>query len=588
MQSDAPDRWSGAEAKFLEGVALEETPGLLERFSTLVRESGTPDEFAAADYIQGRLASLEIPHTVHQPDLYISIPREASLEARSDGKKWTIRAKTPAFSLTTSAPVEAPLVYLPSQKTRDMADLFENHLPSASQDVAGKVVMTEGYSMPKTVRALEKMGAVGLIFIHPGEPIHEMICTTIWGNPTHQSLARKPGLPVININHPDGQRLIASTRQDLTSVSLETRVEERWRPCAVVEAVIQGGEWAEEFILLHGHYDSWHFGIGDNATGNAGLLELARIFHSRSDNLRRTIKILWWPGHSTGRYAGSTWYADQFALQLRNHCVAQVNMDSPGCVGATSYEEVMWMAECDSICRSAIEDRTAAPIQRLRPLRAGDYSFNQIGISSFFMLSSNRPPEQRKQMGLYPVGGCGGNTVWHTEDDLMAVYDPEIMLQDLRVYVAALTRTANAEVLPFDHRAAVEEMKEGLTNYEVATDGRLDLNPVREALVQLDASLSRFYQAVESGSVSSTRANHLLKRIGRKLIPLNYSLGESFDHDPAEPLGVLPKLADVGLLKQRAPGSAEEKFLLTGLVRQRNKVVNQLRETVEMIEDVVG
>ena len=371
MQSDARDRWSGAEVRFLERVALEETPGLLERFSSLVRESGTSDEFAAADYIWGRLTSLQIPHTVHEPDLYISIPREASLEARNDGQKWEIRAKTPAFSLTTREPVEAPLLYLPSQRTRDMADLFESHLPSASQDVVGKVVMTEGYSMPKTVRALEQMGAVGLIFIHAGEPIHEMICTTIWGNPTHQNLARKPGLPVININQPDGQRLIAATQLNPTSVCLETRVEERWRPCALVEAVIQGADWPDEFILLHGHYDSWHFGIGDNATGNAGLLELARIFHSGRENLRRTIKVVWWPGHSTGRYAGSTWYADQFALELRDHCVAQVNMDSPGCVGATSYEEVMWMVECDSICRSAITDRTEAPIQRLRPLRAG-------------------------------------------------------------------------------------------------------------------------------------------------------------------------------------------------------------------------
>ena len=322
---------------------------------------------------------------------------------------------------------------------------------------------------------------------------------------------------MININQPDGQRLIAATQLNPTSVCLETRVEERWRPCALVEAVIQGADWPDEFILLHGHYDSWHFGIGDNATGNAGLLELARIFHSGRENLRRTIKVVWWPGHSTGRYAGSTWYADQFALELRDHCVAQVNMDSPGCVGATSYEEVMWMVECDSICRSAITDRTEAPIQRLRPLRAGDYSFNQIGISSFFMLSSNRPPEQRKEMGLYPVGGCGGNTVWHTEDDLMPVYDPEIMLQDLRIYVAALTRTANAEVLPFDHRAAVQEMREGLSDYEFASGHRLDLKPVREALSQLDAQLSRFYGALEAGQVAPTIANHLLKRIGRKL-----------------------------------------------------------------------
>ena len=31
--------------------------------------------------------------------------------------------------------------------------------------------------------------------------------------------------------------------------------------------------------------------------------------------------------------AGSTWYADNFALELHRHCVAAVNIDSPGCRG---------------------------------------------------------------------------------------------------------------------------------------------------------------------------------------------------------------------------------------------------------------
>ena len=30
-------------------------------------------------------------------------------------------------------------------------------------------------------------------------------------------------------------------------------------------------------MLLHGHYDSWDVGVGDNATGNATLLEIARV-----------------------------------------------------------------------------------------------------------------------------------------------------------------------------------------------------------------------------------------------------------------------------------------------------------------------
>ena len=91
------------------------------------------------------------------------------------------------------------------------------------------------------------------------------------------------------------------------------------------------------------------------------------------------MRIAWWPGHSTGRYAGSTWYADTFADEIDERCVAQLNIDSPGCADATAYEEVMWMAEADALCRSSIRDALGLPSERVRPLRAGDYSFNQIG-----------------------------------------------------------------------------------------------------------------------------------------------------------------------------------------------------------------
>jgi N-acetylated-alpha-linked acidic dipeptidase len=57
---------------------------------------------------------------------------------------------------------------------------------------------------------------------------------------------------------------------------------------------------------------------------------------ARRGELRRSVRIAWWPGHSTGRYAGSTWYADAFAIDLDENCVAQIDCDSPGCRWATS------------------------------------------------------------------------------------------------------------------------------------------------------------------------------------------------------------------------------------------------------------
>ena len=69
-------------------------------------------------------------------------------------------------------------------------------------------------------------------------------------------------------------------------------------------------------MLLHGHYDLWDVGVGDNATGDACMLEVARTLWGIRDKLERSVRIAWWPGHSTGRFAGSTWYADTFGRDL--------------------------------------------------------------------------------------------------------------------------------------------------------------------------------------------------------------------------------------------------------------------------------
>ena len=62
-----------------DAISVDEPEQLLARFAMLTRESGTPDEHAAADYIAGRLRALGVPFTVHRPDLFLSIPERAEL-----------------------------------------------------------------------------------------------------------------------------------------------------------------------------------------------------------------------------------------------------------------------------------------------------------------------------------------------------------------------------------------------------------------------------------------------------------------------------------------------------------------------------
>ena len=576
------------ESALRELIGLEEPRAVLERFATLVRESGTPQEDAAAQFIVERLQALGVPVTVHEPNLYISLPERAELSVTGNAGARSIRARPPSFARSTGGEVVAgEICYVPSRYAAGTSTLFDTPDAAARRDqgpdpVAGRIVLTEGFSMPGPVQAFERRGAVAQIYIHPGHNIHEGICTSIWGAPTAESIGRKPTTPVVCINQADGKALIAEVERGPVRAEIKTWLREGWMRCRLPVVEIRGQVDPDEFLLIHGHYDSWYEGIGDNATGDAALLELARLLWKVRDRLHRSVRIAWWPGHSTGRYAGSTWYADQFADEIDEWCVAQLDIDSPGCADATAYEEVMWMAEADRLCRSSIQDALGLSSQRVRPLRAGDYSFNQIGPTGLYMLLSNIPIEERKRRGYYAVGGCGGNIAWHTPDDLMPVADLNILERDLKVYVTTIVRILNAPLHPFDYAAAVEEIRAGVSQYHEAAGGHVDFTGI---LVELDAlgEQLRGWRAEAEGRLKGLgtdaaerrRLNAVLRRVARLLVPLNYARGERFDHDPALKFGAVPRLEPAMSL---ASASAELRpFMCVGLTREANKIKSVLR-----------
>ncbi len=569
-----------------DAVRLDEPRVLLERFITLVRESGTADEETAGRYLVSRLQALGVPVTLHTPELYISNPVRAELSIVAASGTRSLHARPPAMGRSTGdAPVEGEICYVPSKYAGGTSSLFD--LPDAARGggvddpVRGRIVLTEGFSMPASVGAFEQRGASGQIYIHPGLNVHEGICTSIWGAPTAESIGRKPAVPVVCINNPDGQALIADIQRGAVRASMKTWLREGWMTCLLPVVEIRGQEDPDEFLLVHGHYDSWYEGIGDNATGDAALLELARVLWELRDRLKRTVRIAWWPGHSTGRYAGSTWYADTFADEIDEHCIAQLDIDSPGCAGATAYEEVMWMAEADGLCRAAIKDAVGVDPTRVRPLRAGDYSFNQIGPTGLYMLLSNIPIEERKRRGYYAVGGCGGNIAWHTPDDLMPVADLDILRRDLHVYLTTIVRILNAPLHPFDYAAAADEMRAAVASYHAAAAGAVDFAPLLADLDALAGAITAWRAKadarVKAGADTATRRalNATIRRIARLLVPLNYARGERFDHDPALKLGPVPKLEAATSLAAALPEL--QRFMQVGLTRELNKVRATLR-----------
>jgi hypothetical protein len=559
------------EEQLLKDLSSDVPWALIERFSTLVRESGSADERTAAEYIAGRLRELGVPHQVYEPELFLSVPVSASLEV--DGQRF--RARPPAFSAPTPpAGVTGDVVYVPSK--RPESEDFFHFTTTEEQDVRGKIVMTDGFGFPGAVQHFETKGAIGQIHINPGKDIHWGICTTIWGAPDLDSAPCQPRTPVINISRPDGEALLQRLKNGGLTATLHAELKEGWFACPLVVAEIEGREEPERFVLVHGHYDSWDIGVGDNAVGDATLLELARVFHGHRAGLARSLKVAWWPAHSTGRYGGSTWFADTFALDLARNCIAQVNIDSPGCRWATEYYGISWMTETEDFCIRAIHDVTGKQASGERPHQAGDYSFNNIGISSFFMLLSTMPKALLEEKGYYPVGGCGGNIAWHTENDTLEIADRDNLMRDLRVYVATLQRVLNNPVHPFDFRKLGQEFQETLTSYAEGAGEVVDFAPAFDALNALQRELDGLYRQVPSlASKPATDpavrvVNDTILQLGRILIPLNYTRRGAFRNEPAVPVPRLPDVAPARDLKN-ADGHAKQ-VLQTHVLRGINRV----------------
>jgi hypothetical protein len=565
----------------IEAISLDAPWKLVEKFSTMPRWRPR-DVDRSADFIVKMLREYDVPVTVHKPTVYLSIPFAAEVRVAGRVKK----AKPPAYSRDCRNGIEGELVHVPASYSRSVGTLFakSNDIEQSTPErLKGKIVVSEGFGFPAKILEFEQKGAIGAIAVNPGMDAHWGICTSIWGTPDLDDLPRKPTIPVAAVNNVDGRELIELAHQGARATII-TAMEEGWYAQKVPVVEIRGQREPEKFVLVHGHYDSWDVGVGDNATGDATLLELARVFWRHRKLLRRSVRVAWWPGHSTGRYAGSTWYADAFAMDLEENCVAQVNCDSPGCRWATVFKDISWMHETEAHAKAAIKAITGLDSQGERPHRAGDYAFNNIGISSFFMLSSTMPDTLRAEKGYYTVGGCGGNIAWHTEHDLLDIADRDMLLRDIKVYAQAVLGVANAVILPFDWTAVTKEMAETVESYQQAAGSTFDFAPAKRAISDLDKALRGFRRAVRAGSVRADRANAVIMGLARILVPINFTREARFRHDPAVPIPPLPTLSTAGEI--RTMPKELRGFAQTQLTRGQNRVVSAMRAALRLVESV--
>ncbi|KPU42335.1 peptidase family M28 [Oxobacter pfennigii] len=574
------------EKALLNQVNFEETVLLLNKFKDLNRQSGSEDEKRASYYISERLNNYGIKNQILWPEIYLSTPRNAELKII--GCNINIHAKTPSYSMSTDGKwIDGELIYASSYRPPYAWGEFEYKLKFQG-DPVGKIVICEGIPSPDKIRDIIGNGGIAAIFIQPGENIHEGICTTTWGTPELDDYENMTRIPAVSINNPDGKLLISKLEEKKIRAAVRTSLEEGWKKCPLVLAKIDGYKEPEKFVLLHSHLDSWYKGIGDNALGNASTLEIARILNNSRDKLKRSVWIAWWPGHSTGRYAGSTWFADNYAMELYDNCIAHLNCESTGCINADSYEDIMWTEDVDDFCKELVLEVTGIKSEWARPIRAGDYSFNNIGITSYFMASSTISKKKREELGYYKVYGSGGNLEWHTELDDLKLVDENNFIRDTRLYLAGVYRMVNADILPIDCLKMLDSIQKHANEYQLSCGEEFDLSPLFEEIQILKALMKDFYSKIkkcpDDDEIKAVICDTIL-RVERKLIRISYTKREEFKHDPAAMVPPLPEIAPV--LKIQKLSQNKRKFLITQLLRSRNRVIHTLKECQLFIKKTV-
>src|SRR5207302_3610087 len=129
------------------------------------------------------------------------------------------------------------------------------------------------------------------------------------------------------------------------SVNISVDLVRRESPSFNVVGILPGSDpkLKDEAIVIGAHYDHLgrggegslapregeiHHGADDNASGVAGLLELARMLSTQNPKPRRTIVFIAFSGEEEG-LIGSSYYINHPVVPLQN-TVAMINMDMIG------------------------------------------------------------------------------------------------------------------------------------------------------------------------------------------------------------------------------------------------------------------
>jgi len=197
-------------------------------------------------------------------------------------------------------------------------------------DVKDKIVLATGYTGDVHRQAVIKRGALGVItYLSPDSRRHypELVqYTALWPRWSERD---KVGFG-FNISREQSSRLQRWLRQG-KKVVLHAQVKGKIYESKIemMSATIPGATYPEQEVLICGHLDHYKPGANDNASGSAGMLEIARslqklISQGQLPPPKRTIRFLW-----VSEMYGTIAYLKNHP-EVSQQTIANINLDMIG------------------------------------------------------------------------------------------------------------------------------------------------------------------------------------------------------------------------------------------------------------------
>ncbi|QYK00183.1 M28 family metallopeptidase [Shewanella psychrotolerans] len=234
-----------------------------------------------------------------------------------------------------------------------------------------------------------------------------------------------------------------------------------------VVATLPGDEASDEHLLFTAHWD--HLGTDpnktgdqiyngalDNASGTAGIIEIARQFAAQAKNgspLKRSITFVATTGEEQG-LLGSRYYAENPIYPLEK-TVAVFNFDSTNIYGRTSDYIIVGKgkSELETYLTNAASSQQRVTVRENHPesggfFRSDHFSFAKYGVPAVFAGGGNKPVDEAsakyKADMKQKMKGCYHNVC----DEYRADWDLSGALQDMGVYYQAAQTLANSDDWP--------------------------------------------------------------------------------------------------------------------------------------------